>query len=439
MPNANVPDRRGRSSLGGLLWWVFFEAKPGTEFAKKFAHGLVPFLLTVGLSVGCQRLGLYERFEWADLDALQRASRSVPATGIALVEISDEDYEKIFNRTSPLAPLKVIDLLAAVCAFDPQVVGVDLITSDWSPADVSAASEKLGQCPLVWIADVSARPGSSDANRDTTSVVLGKVLGRSPPMAPLRAEADGAPCWAMSVFQPDPDGVIRRYTTHYPAALGDEPIVRPYQTLAWVLTRKGWRPSVCIGGDIPNDWTRAKKIPFGANSGFSPLSAELVLDSYPKKEPLYDTLKKEFFASRPIVIVGGAYRHARDEHRTPIGMLSGSEILASAVLTERDGNAVPDVAPAASMLIDLAVGGILLAFVTWLRLNWFWATLLSTLLAVGAALGISFWLYDYLGYFLGVFGAMAGIVLGVVVEAVEKPFKAWLRELRSRIADLRNG
>jgi CHASE2 domain-containing sensor protein len=426
MPTANAPERPAGSRTD-LLRWIFFRANDGSTFRELFMVGLPAFLLAVGLNAGCQRLGFYDRAEWADLDRLQRAAPAARSNRIVVVLISDEDYADAFRSTSPLEPAKVTALVNAVCRFDPLAVGVDLVTSDWSAQDAERA-KALGRCPIVWIADVEGLAGTPTAGGTMPPVSLGKVLGRTP---------DSDACWALSVLQPDADGVIRRYATRYPAVLPGSDVARPHRTFIWTLARSQATSPPCLSEPALDDRDREKKIPFRANESFPRVSARMVLESAdPSQAQLFTALRVGVFGDKPIVIIGGAYRQARDRHRTPIGLLYGSEILANGVFAERENAEIVDATPVSSILVDLAVGTPLLALVTWLRLKWPWAVVASTALAVVAAFAISWSLYRYLGYFLGVFGAMAGMVLGIVVEACWDPLKAWAAELKARVANL---
>jgi len=389
--------------------------------------GLPAFLLAVGLNAGCQRLGFYDRAEWADLDRLQRSAPAARSSRIVVVLISDDDYAGLFKRTSPLDPAKVTALVNAVCRFDPLAIGVDLVTSDWSARDADVA-KALAPCPIVWIADVEGLTATPMTVGTMPPVALGNVLGRAP---------GSDVCWALSVLQPDADGVIRRYATRYPAVPPGSDVAQPHRTFIWTLATSQATSPPCRSEPSLDDRDREKKIPFRANGSFPRVSARMILESAdPSQVQLFTALRVGVFGEKPIVIIGGAYRQARDRHRTPMGLLYGAEILANAVFTERENAEIVDAAGVSSILIDLAVGTPLLALVTWLRLKWPWAVLTSTMLAVVAAFAISWSLYRYLGYFLGVFGAMAGIVLGIMVEACWDSLKEWASELRERLANL---
>jgi CHASE2 domain-containing sensor protein len=302
---------------------------------------------------------------------------------------------------------------------------VDLLTADWTAVD-RERTKSFGTCPVVWIADVVGVGSESERSEGLVPVLPGKVLGET-------TEASAA-CWGLSALQPDADGVVRRYTTHHPAMVSDSAETHPARNIALTLARGPWSASGCPSGSPPEGWERRKKIPFSANDSFRRTHAKLVLDSMDRQQqPLFETLRQGIFSDAPTVILGGAYRQARDRHRTPIGMLHGSEILANVVYTERVGREIVDVSPWMSLTVDLTIGTILLAGVTWLRLRWPWALVLSGSIAIGAALLISWGLYGYFGYFLGVFGAMCGVVLGVAVEASWDPFKEWCHELWARI------
>ena len=424
MPSGKGPRTSRGKSVQGLLRWVFF-SDDRSNFVRLFRIGLLPVVLTAVINAGCQHFGYYERAEWADLDRLQRTAAPVAANRVVLVLVSDRDYAEIFNQISPLDPQKVAQIVQAICRFGPRVVGVDLLTADWTLED-RERTKSFGSCPVRWIADVADVGRDADGPTGLTPVVLGKVLGES--------TATSAACWGLSALQPDADGVVRRYTTHQPAVIADSSNPRPVRNIALALAKGPWSASECPSDSPPEGWERRKKIPFSHGDAFRRTHAKLVLDSMDRQQQsLFETLKQGIFTDAPTVILGGAYRQARDRHRTPIGMLHGSEILANVVYTERVGREIVDVSPWISLLVDLTIGALLLAGVTWLRLRWPWALVLSASVAIGAAFLISWGLYGYYGYFLGVFGAMCGVVLGVAVEASWDTFKEWSHELWARI------
>jgi CHASE2 domain-containing sensor protein len=430
-----------RDMLSLLKWILVRDRKESPGFWSRFRPGLAVVVVVAGLNGACEQRGLYEKFEWADLDHLFRASTSQAAVpDISIVLISDDDYRDMFHARSPLEPAPLIDLVHAVCEFQPQVIGVDIVTVDWKEGLGAYERRRSGtslakECNVVWVRDaveeVTTEPQASLPS-DTPYFRLGGVTGYDGPTEGL--------CAPIPVFDPDEDGVVRRYSTHALAqpSGGVEPRLAPYATLAWALAGGGARQGRCgfADGADKDLATRTKKIRFTGNYDFPRLSASLVLQTVKAPE---DRFKQEIRSrlKDKIVILGGSYRYARDRHVTPIGPIFGAELLANAVESEISGH-IDDVSPYWSLSVDLIVGTLLLALVTSLRLRLPWALLASSLVSVLGAFLICWVLFNYYGYFLGVFGAMAGVVLGVIAEVVWEPlwhdWTEWRQKFRKQRA-----
>lgn len=404
-----------------MLRWFFFVRRERRLTWRDVLPGLVLLASVAIVNSTCQQRGLYEQLEWADLDRLQRTAAETGGAGISLILIDDEDYERVFDATSPLAADSLVALIAAACRYGPTVVGVDILTSDW-PADFhdEVAAPRLAGCRVVWISDVLA--SATAAGHDAPALRLGRTVGADAPPAGV--------CVVASVLRPDDDGVIRRYSTWYPAAAhaqGSDPLRQP--TLVAALAAHDTtclRPTPLRPGETHDN----PKIRFSSNARFPRLPARYLFDAAAEPGGQLDRSTHELLADR-IVIIGGAYRHARDQHRTPIGFIHGAELIANAVHTELAAP-IADVRWWQSLLVDLLVGTMLLVGITWARLRWPWASLASFVLTAFAALMISWLLHNYLGYFLGVLGGLMGVVLSVLASVVWEPlrdmWKGWLRE-----------
>lgn len=438
--------RRDQGVLALLRWIVFADAPRRRRNVKRaLLRELMKLLTVAATSAACQYFGVFERFERVDFDRHERTSTSRPSDGIALVLLSDDDYKEIFHRRSPLEAAEVGRLVTAICRFNPRVIGVDLLTADWTEAETTRLLSDLPSgCPVVWIPDVRGTAAERTSSERTASagrpLQLDRVLGRP-------ASAAGV-CAAVAAFEPDTDGVIRRYSTHYPTVDSDAGgSRRTSPTLVWALARSDAGSPPCLGNDRlgsagATDGAHAKRIRFSASERFVRLHARHVLDAV--HEPTRFRELEPVFRTNRTVIVGGAYRQARDAYRTPIGVLHGAEIVASAVFTERSPrNEIVDVPWYASFALDVAVGVFLLALMSWWRLRWPWAIAVSSLLVIAASLVISWSVFNYLGYFVGVSASLAGVVLGVIVDVSWDPladeWRRWRAQLRSRVATLYRG
>ena len=165
----------------GLIRWVLC-----LDRRHPLKPGLWMVVLVAGLNAAMMALGCYDRFELVDLDRANRSSSQSPAK-TSLVLISDEDYDApgLFAGKSPLAASKVVDLVKAVCDFEPAVVAVDLLTSEWTGNDQQEAIARLSalsHCRTVWVRDAIAETDPASAHEiEPSRFRLGKVVGEDGP------------------------------------------------------------------------------------------------------------------------------------------------------------------------------------------------------------------------------------------------------------------
>lgn len=422
-----------RARVGELARWAFFRQGERRLRWRELVSGIVIILIVSLVNTACQQKGLYDRLEWLDLDRQQQTAPMTDAGGISLVLIDDDDYKNkdLFNATSPLDPKQLATLIASVCEFDPLVVGVDLLTSDWSAdAYEVLVAQKMGDCPLIWTSDDEIREVGEGANR-TFQVRVGKTLGQVIPPAET--------CTAGSVMQPDADGIIRRYTLSLPRMVSDEPSLASGGSPTMIAMLAGYDPKQPCTPVRPSsdDATVSKKIRYTSNDLFKKVPVPLLLEAKNDTTATIRRTLKELLEGR-IVIIGGAYRQARDKHPTPIGSIHGAELIANAVYTER-WNPIVDVRWWQSLALDITVSLALLLALAWSGLRWPWATLGSFILTAMAAILISWGLYRYLGYFLGVLGGLMGVVLAELTSIVWQPlremWRGWWRDYPAPAAD----
>jgi hypothetical protein len=418
-----------------LFHWILFQSEHSKgHFGKEFRRGWTIVLLVSAINFAIESRHWYERFEWADLDRLQS---SIPnplrwsdtfasRNQITLIFVTESDYSEMFARKSPLDSQKVLKLIRSICKFGPKILGVDLLAADWTNADHKEAVGISATCPVAWIQDVDENGADeSGSGRDAEAPVrLSKVAGES---------MGGGLCTAVPVMRPDADCVIRNYQTHIPVVdPGSFQLGSPFATFMWTLASNDPNHIRCgFDQHPPPDWNQEKKIRFSGNRRFVRLPLRMLMSAGEN-----ETLRKSITSllMGKVVILGGAYREARDEHRTPIGPLYGSEILANAVATE--SFPIEEATPWKTSLVDLLVATALLAFVISRRFRWLWALLISTALSAIAALMLCWFMYRYFGYFLGVFGSLAGVVLGVIVELswdhMAEGWKRWWPQFKTQ-------
>ena len=95
------------------------------------------------------RLGLSQKLESKVLEWVM--TRSGPTPDIAIVEISNAEYNDFFDGRSPLKPTKLQDLVGAIAKSGPRVIAVDIDTSHPDFRDLQL--DKRWRFPIIWERD----------------------------------------------------------------------------------------------------------------------------------------------------------------------------------------------------------------------------------------------------------------------------------------------
>ncbi|MET0626218.1 MAG: CHASE2 domain-containing protein [Pyrinomonadaceae bacterium] len=332
--------------------------------------------VVLGASALAARLGILPNVESVALDAQMRFNRPREGSQVALVTIDDDDYRTLFNARSPLDREQLRNILAAIARERPSVIGVDLDTSDPAYAGF--------EVPADWPTVVWGRVGRAQAEgKLRLSGVLG---GREPPA-----------CSGVVAMRLDDDGVARHYRREFlekdlcdPAtcragAGRDDAAARaeklcevtscPLPAFPWAVlqahsavskefTREDFRKlkdATRDGGELA--------VRFAGPAEQTQTPAGDCADAHAPAESQSRTLKAgqriqltageilhnaEAASAQPrpdefrplegkIVLLGGTYSsYFRDEHRTPLGVMPGVELLAQVVETELEGGGLPE-------------------------------------------------------------------------------------------------
>lgn len=320
-------------------------------------------------------------------------------SGVVVVRITDRDYLRLFGGRSPLDAARMEELVRAIAAGRPRVIGVDLDTSD--PA--FHAVQPLPGVPVIWAREVveceayAAMPAGCAAG----GWVFGPVLGGRNPRDSM----------AVVSLHPDPDGVIRRYRGEIPGPGG------PVPTLGVAVGRFGRHPE---------DRGRA--------SGermivYRPVEGRWTFDA----STLLDLARSPGWADGVLrgkaVLLGGSYREARDAHPTPLGPLLGVEVWAQVAETEMHGEGFPPPAPLAVTALAFLHGILVLALFHRLRFERAvaWSVGASLVLAPASSLLVThcgtagLWLY-----FLPIWGT---VLAQQLFDSAKSYRDAWLAGL----------
>jgi CHASE2 domain-containing sensor protein len=373
--------------------------------AEGHRHGwkrhLATGLLFVAAGLGCTRLlEYYHLLDWpsrALVDALHDTVPSTASNRVVIVAINDEDYEKPFQRRSPLAPAEVAAIIAQIRFFSPQIVGVDLDTEDWTAKD--AARIKPGRGQLVWA-------------RLFTASDVGPL--RIAKLSPVLGSDGGDICYGLTAMQADSDLRVRQYPGEYWMQREGKVVAYPsFPIVVQHMMTDGSCPKEGAPREEPRteeNWNEHRLLIRYRGTGHEirTISAGVLKETY-------DTAVKNFESPvvRPVatliagsvVLLGGTYKEGRDFYATPVGTRSGVEILAHAILTQQQGG----IKEAGSNLIwyDAALGvGLVLLGLRYPRL----ATVINVSLLV-LMIPISGWIFQGFSFFLDAVPVQIGVLL----------------------------
>jgi CHASE2 domain-containing sensor protein len=237
----------------------------------------------------------FHAFETAALDAFLSLRTSRPSTDITIVEIDDDDYARLFHESSPLDPAVITQLLDAIAASGPRVIGVDL--------DLSAA--RFAELPVTrWPNTVWA----------AAPILHGKLLAAAPPVGGARIPPLHSGIAAIPL---DTDCRVRRFRRVFATPAG--PRLAFSEAVVEAFRERGRYPRPEEDLDLNF---------FGDEYRFDHQTATNVLKA--SGLPAW----RGALAGR-IVLVGGTYGPACDRHYTPADTdytpRPGVEIMAAAI------------------------------------------------------------------------------------------------------------
>ena len=255
-------------------------------------------------------LGILHKLEPAVMDAQMRLTQAPEDSFVSIVSIDDDDYRNLFKGRSPLLPEPLAALIDAIAAGDPAVIVVDVDTSDSQFKDFQL-ERRHDDTPAtkpryVWQREVRNLPESAAASDGEPLDVLGGKTDLD-----LARNSLG-----LAILIEDPeDSVTRRYRRLIATKRGNLPSLPWAAAKAFGITREESTDDLIIrySGDREGSHrvklTAAKTMELAAK--------------WPAASPI----------SGKIVLLGGSYLD-QDRHETPLGRLTGVEVLANAIETE---------------------------------------------------------------------------------------------------------
>jgi CHASE2 domain-containing sensor protein len=358
---------------------------PSRSLSRSILKGL-PVILLVSLVVHVSHHGIWLfPFESATLDALILLKPVDKSNHIVLVVITDNDYLNLFNERSPLDLQRLESLLAAVAAGQPSVIGVDLDTSARGFRNWRARSWGV---PVVWARDalVSFQGQSEHA-----------VLR---PLPVLGADA-GPLLTGLALFPQDADGIVRRYVRCFATSEG----LKPSFTWSLVAAARGETGDCQEGKDRILNFAAGK----------------FRFDRVNARDVLTGARGKAWSTQGPlrnkIVILGGSYHAARDEYVTPVGMMGGVDLTATALESDLEDRGIEAADKGWLVVVEMVVG--LLIVVAHHSLPPRRAVLMSLIAIPLGALLASLIAFSTFAYWINSVPVLAAVLIHQLYESIQ--------------------
>lgn len=394
--------------------------EPRAASSNRKIPPLVWHLLSAGISVVLLMfvfygLGTYRAIEKVFFDSQAYLNSNpyfnLPAepSPVVIVDITDADYERIFNgKTRPLNPVILQNLIETISKGQPCLIGVDIDThfpeykedfkigSDWN---------------VIW-----AREPEEIPEEASQKLVLRDVLGRDD--SELKKKA-GVP-----LLLDDPGDKVTRFYTRQVETLDEG----KFPTFVWAIynyVRDG--NENCSEINLARRNLEATTAPRFINfsRGREGAGRKRIPASHVLQMANNDLLRGK------IVILGGSYL-GEDKHDTPLGMMSGVEILANAVETELKGGGAEPLSRFGLIVLLTFQGFLVISFFRLQEAENFvqGKTLFVLLIGLGALTAAMFCYLAINGNFSQL-AYLVAVVLGVVFYETVDAIKDFLKKQTS--------
>jgi CHASE2 domain-containing sensor protein len=287
------------------------------SFLRRLIRALPSILFLMLLVWIFGQVGILHKLETIASDTEMLLNRGPNESRVAFVTITDEDYKSVFGGISPLQPEKLEALITAVAKGDPAVICVDVDTSSKIFRERFKVHSRGPR--IVWEREVRNIPEDADlSNYD--KIEPEDVLGGRVDLDPSR-NSTGLPL----LIEDAEDKVTRRYRRVIKTSIGELP------SLPWAVVKLYFENRPDELAKLPEtseellihfapDRQQSRRI------NLSSSKVQQLASQWPEASPIRNK----------IVVLGGSYLD-QDRHDTPIGRLTGAEVLANVIETELNG------------------------------------------------------------------------------------------------------
>lgn len=368
------------------------EALPRPRLIKRLLRALPAIAILLILTWILGHTGVLHRIETVVLDSQLRLNKPPANSPVVIVDIDDEDYQKLFGGSSPLKPEQLGKLISNIAKGRPRIIGVDI---DTSAAQFAERFPMQNWGPhIVWEREIRDLP---EGGTDVENLQPLDILGGRKDIDPA-ANSTGLPL----LIDESEDKVTRRYRRSILTTRG--PIASFPSEIAASYLGYGSQESSRLLDSREDRLIRFSGAPgHSERLHFSARKVGELADRWPEASPIRDK----------IVLLGGSYA-GQDIHETPVGRLSGLEVMANVVETELAGGGENPPSKTVVFLLELFEAFVLILLFHNLRFRFalIWCIVLIPVMAIFCSL----FAYRDGGHFLQFVFILLGLLLFELYE-----------------------
>jgi CHASE2 domain-containing sensor protein len=372
---------------------------------------------------------------------------------VVLLFITEKEYQGGFQSKSPLSRERLAAMVDVLVKLKARVIALDIDLSDPTPGDSKFMKALDGASsagiPVVGVGNL--KPLGSAQNSIPNSPInqrpyASEGLQYGPEGLLLFGEANPGEHWSDKMmyggvfFRLDNDGVFRQaqalYLIKTPTSSYDPfpsfplAVAAAFQgispkDLQKTLSHKPLSPVLLASQRGANE----KEIQFFLDSGGQVTPNFIGNYEYFEREVDLTSLLEEYGSEKPaketifnnkIVLVGGVY-DKRDFYRTPLGEMSGMEILANITQNLLSGNLISHMNYRKALVIEVVLGVLVgMIFILFSRRRATFICAISLIPTIGLA---SYWAFSSMHFWFDFLPTIAGVMLHGWIKKTEEAHK----------------
>ncbi len=387
------------------------EEKKARQRYLRLAVKYVPLLvLALSMSFISSRTGLISEWQTTSLNLQMRLDVPSEESSVVIVDITHRDFDEIFQgQTRPLNPATLHRVVSAIAKGDPCVIGVDVDTSFPEFRNFSVTEDMEN---VIWSRETAEMPA------DVMQAVV--------PLDVLGGQAEYNDKSGIPFLIDDSKRIPRYYTHLIKTADGEAP------AFGWAVLKEAMERN-CDGIIFPEIVETSERFIIGYSRGAKGEGRMRIPSSNVLKFAEDPEWQNNNLIKNKIVLLGGTYL-GEDQSDTPIGAMSGVEIIANVIESDLRGGVKPP--GFISMSLLQVFDGILLVALFQI-FSWRKAFLMSLPFIMILAFACSFFTYYSFSYWLFFAPIMVGVVFTELFVKVNDFFKKrYQREIKATYASL---